>query len=46
MVKVKCWYSPEEVEKNTAEKIALRCCNCGKETMKDKVIMNITHTKM
>ena len=31
MFKIKCWYNPEEVEKNTAEKIAIRCSNCGEK---------------
>ena len=35
MFKIKCWYISGGVEKNTAEKIAIRCSNCGKETMTD-----------
>ena len=35
MFNIQCWYSPGGVEKNTAEKIAIRCNNCGKEKMID-----------
>ena len=33
MFKIKCWYSPGGFDKNTAEKIAIRCGNCGREIM-------------
>ena len=42
MFKIKCWYNPGGVEKNTAEKISIRCSNCGKETIIDVDIMNTT----
>ena len=35
MLKIKCCYSPGRVEKNTVEKIAIRCSNRGKETIID-----------
>ena len=31
MFKIRCWYNPGGDEKNTAEKIAIRCSNCGEE---------------
>ena len=40
MFRIKCWYSSGEVEKNTTEKIAKKCSNCGKETIIDIDIMN------
>ena len=43
MFKIKCWYSPGRVEKNTAEKIAIRCSNCGRETMIDVDNLNTTY---
>ena len=33
MFKIRCRYNPEEDDKNTVENIAIRCSNCGKETM-------------
>ena len=33
MFNICCWYNPEEDDQNTAENIAIRCSNCGKETM-------------
>ena len=43
MFKIKCWYSLRGVEKNTAEKIAIRCSNCGKEIIINVNIMNTTY---
>ena len=40
MFKICCWCILGEVEKKTAEKIAIRCINCGKETMIDMDNMN------
>ena len=33
MLKIKCQYMMGGFEKNTEEKIAIRCSNCGKETI-------------
>ena len=43
MLKIKCWYSTGGVDKITAEKLDIRCSNCGKETMIDLDIMNTTY---
>ena len=43
MFKIRCWYNPGEVEKNTAEKISIRCSNCGKEKMIDIDDTNTTY---
>ena len=43
MFKILCWYNPGEFEKNTAEKISIRCSNCVKETMIDMDNMNTTY---
>ena len=43
MFKIKYWYSPGGVEKNTGEKIAIRCSNCGKETIIDVDNLNTTY---
>ena len=44
MFKIKYSYIPGEDEiKNTGEKIAIRCSNCGKETMIDVGIFNTTY---
>ena len=44
MFKIKCWYSPWGAEiKNTAEKIAIRCSNCGNETIIDVDNLNTTY---
>ena len=43
MFKIICWYNPGEVDKTIAEKIAIRCSNCGKETMISMDKMNTTY---
>ena len=43
MFKICCWYNTGEVEKNTAEKIAIKCSNCGKETIIDMDNINTTY---
>ena len=43
MLKIHFWYKTGEVEKNTAEKIAIKCSNCGKETIIDMDNMNTTY---
>ena len=37
MFKIKCWWNKKEkdYQKQTVEKVAIRCSNCGKETMID-----------
>ena len=41
MFKICCWYNTGEDEKNTAEKIAIKCSNCGKETIIDMELPEI-----
>ena len=44
MFKIKCWYSPGEDEiKKYRGKIAIRCSNCGKETMIDVDILDTVY---
>ena len=43
MFKIKFWYIPGGVEKNTSEKISIRCSDCGKETMIDVDNLNTTY---
>ena len=43
MFKIKCWYITGGVDKNTTEKIAIRCSNCGKEKMIDVDNLNTTY---
>ena len=44
MFKIKCWWNPRKDEiKHTGVKIAIRCSNCGKETMIDLDMLNTTY---
>ena len=44
MFKIKCWWNTREDEiKHTGVEVAIRCSNCGKETMIDVDIMNTTY---
>ena len=43
MFKIKCWYSPGGVEKNTAEKISIWWSDYGKEIIIDVDNMNTTY---
>ena len=43
MLKIHCWYNMGRDDKNIAEKIAIRCCNSGKETMIYMDKMNTTY---
>ena len=43
MFKIKCWYNMGGSERNKAVKIAIRCGNCGKETMIDVDNLNTTY---
>ena len=44
MFKIKCWYSPEGVEKKKySKKKTIRCSNCVKEKMIDVDNLNTTY---
>ena len=44
MFKIKCWWDPREDDiKQTVLKVAIRCYNCGKETIIDVDNINITY---
>ena len=44
MFKIKCWGNTMEDEiKQTVVNVAMRCSNCGKETIIDVDNMNTTH---
>ena len=40
MFKIHCWYNPREDDQNTVANIAIRCSNCGKETMIDVDVLD------
>ena len=44
MFKIICWWNPREDDlKQTVEKNAIRCSNCGKETMIGVDILDTTY---
>ena len=44
MFKIKCWWNPADDEiKQKVVKVAIRCSNCGRETMIDVDNMNTTY---
>ena len=44
MFKIKCWWNPSEYDlKQTVVKVAIRCSNCGKETMIYVDILDTTY---
>ena len=43
MIQTRCWYNKGHDDKNKVEHIAIRCSNCGKETMMSMDNMNTKH---
>ena len=46
MFQIKCWYGPGGAEIKIWQKIAIRCSNCGKETIIYVDNLNITYQDM
>ena len=47
MFKIKCWWNQREYNlKQTVEKVAIRCSNCGKETMIGVYIFYTTYQEI
>ena len=47
MFKIKCCWNPwEDYLKQTVEKVAIRCSNCGKETMIDVHFLDTTYKEI
>ena len=47
MFKIICWWNPKEDDlKQTVEKNAIRCSNCGKETMINVDILDNTYQEI
>ena len=47
MFKIKCWCNPRvDYLKQTVEKVAIICSNCGKETMIDVEFLDTTYQEI
>ena len=47
MFRIKCWWNKrEDYLKETVEKVAIRCSNCGKETIIDVDVLDTTYQEI